>query len=81
MSTSKLVDVHLQSTLTLIRFDTLGGMPLVAMHKYAAMSSRETRAISNTSPSHSVTIEKWPGKKGIQMSMICMGQNNAIDRY
>lgn len=48
---------RLQSMLTLIRFDTLGGMPLVAMHKYAAISKRETRAISNTSPSHSATIK------------------------
>lgn len=46
-----------QSTLTLMRFDTLGGTPFDAIHKYADMSKRDMRAISKTSPSHSVTAD------------------------
>lgn len=47
---------YLQSTLTLMRFETLGGTPFDAMHKYAPMSSLEMRDMVNFSPSHSVTI-------------------------
>lgn len=47
--------MHLQSTDTLICLLTVGGMPLLAMHKYAPMSNLEIRDISNVSPSHSAT--------------------------
>lgn len=41
-----------------MRFDTVGGIPFVAIQRYAAISKREIRAISNTSPSHSETKKK-----------------------
>lgn len=41
-----------------MRFDTVGGIPFVAMQRYAAISKREIRAISSTSPSHSETKKK-----------------------
>lgn len=49
--------MYLQSTLTLIRFDTVGGTELAAIHKYAPISSLDILDISNVSPSHSVTIK------------------------
>lgn len=54
---------NLQSTLTLTRLDTVGGTPLLAIHKYAPMSSLEILAISNTSPSHSDTENQNFNKK------------------
>lgn len=52
-----ITEFYLQSTLTLILFETVGGTPFDAMHKYAPMSNREIRDISNESPSHSLTAE------------------------
>lgn len=49
--------MYLQSTLTLIRFDTVGGTELAAIHKYAPISSLDILDISNVSPSHSVTVK------------------------
>lgn len=50
--------MYLQSTLTLIRFDTVGGTEFAAIHKYAPISSLDILDISNVSPSHSVTVKK-----------------------
>lgn len=47
--------MYLQSTDTLICLLTVGGMPLLAMHKYAPISNLEIRVISRVSPSHSAT--------------------------
>lgn len=49
------VCVYLQSTLTLIRFDTVGGTPFDAIQRYAPMSRREIFVISMEFPSHSST--------------------------
>lgn len=49
---------YLQSTLTLIRFDTVGGTPFDAMQRYAPISRREIFDSSTDSPSHSGT-GKW----------------------
>lgn len=49
--------MYLQSTLTLIRFDTVGGTELAAIHKYAPISSLDILDISNVSPSHSETTK------------------------
>lgn len=53
-----------QSTLILILLETLGGTPLVAMHRYAPMSRREMRVSSSVCPSHSSTAERGSGSEG-----------------
>lgn len=50
--------VYLQSTLTLILLLTVGGTPLLAIHKYAPISNREILVNSSVSPSHSETETK-----------------------
>lgn len=38
-----------------MRFETLGGTPLLAMQRYDPISRREIRVTSSVSPSHSAT--------------------------
>lgn len=47
--------VHLHSTSTMIRLLTDGGIPLVAMHKYAPISVRLMRVRFSCSPSYTFT--------------------------
>lgn len=55
--------MYSQSTLTLILLETLGGTPLLAMHKYAPISRREILVSSNDSPSHSSTVRRGMKQK------------------
>lgn len=50
--------IYVQSTLTLILFETLGGTPFDAIHKYAPIPNRDILESSNVSPSHSLTMKK-----------------------
>lgn len=47
-----LIYEYLHSTSKMILFDTEGGTPFVAMHKYAPISFRLTFESGNTSPSY-----------------------------
>lgn len=44
------MDVYLQCTISMTLFETVGGIPLLAMHKWAPILSLSTREIENDDP-------------------------------